>query len=331
MRQVVIDTETTGLDPARGDRIIEIACIELINRRLTGRHFHAYVNPERAVSEGVVKITGLTDEFLADKPLFREIADKLIEFIRDADLIAHNAVFDVHFLNTEFSRLGFNPVTEYCPTVTDTLIAARSLHPGERNNLDALCARYHIEGSNASFHGALLDAELVAELYLAAFSTLYDRPTSVSSGLIEPSIRSIENETLSYFAKNPHQMHAMLTPRRFEELVAAIFRNNGFTVQLTPQTRDGGVDIIAVEHSVLTGDTIHLIECKRYGKSQRVGVGVVQRLLGAVTQKRATKGIVVATSYFTSDAKNAAEEARHIMTLSDYDVLVAWLRSLRIK
>ena len=168
MRQIVLDTETTGLEPEQGHRIIEIGCVELENRALTGRHYHVYVNPEREVDDSAVEVHGITDEFLADKPLFSEIADEFLGFIRDAELIIHNAPFDVGFINHEFGLLGQNyPRTDELCTVTDSLVLARRKHPGQKNNLDVLCRRYGIANSNRDLHGALLDAEILAQVYLA--------------------------------------------------------------------------------------------------------------------------------------------------------------------
>ncbi|MFP5441812.1 MAG: DNA polymerase III subunit epsilon [Gammaproteobacteria bacterium] len=167
MRQIVLDTETTGLEPHLDHRIIEIGCIELLDRRPTGRRFHKYLNPEREIDAGAVEVHGLTNEFLADKPLFADVADELVEFVRGAELVIHNAPFDVGFLNAEFSRLGrHGPVAGFC-TVLDTLELARARHPGQRNSLDALCKRYMVDNSQRSLHGALLDAEILADVYLA--------------------------------------------------------------------------------------------------------------------------------------------------------------------
>ncbi|MDP2241204.1 MAG: DNA polymerase III subunit epsilon [Burkholderiales bacterium] len=167
MRQIILDTETTGLDPALGNRILEIAGVELVNRRLTGNHFHRYVNPERDSEDGALQVHGLTREFLSDKPKFREIVAELLDYVKDAELIIHNAPFDIAFLNHEFSLLDLKPVREYCPSVIDTLRMAKDLHPGKRNNLDALCERYQINNAARTLHGALLDAQLLAEVYLS--------------------------------------------------------------------------------------------------------------------------------------------------------------------
>lgn len=168
MRQIVLDTETTGLEPEAGHRIIEIGALELIDRRLTGRRFHVYLNPERSVEGGALDMHGLTDEFLADKPRFAEVADEFLVFIDASELIIHNAPFDVGFLDSELARLE-QPVARVAQVarVLDTLELARELHPGQRNSLDALCRRYEIDNSNRTLHGALLDAELLTEVYLA--------------------------------------------------------------------------------------------------------------------------------------------------------------------
>ncbi|MBP5987296.1 MAG: DNA polymerase III subunit epsilon [Azonexus sp.] len=167
MRQIVLDTETTGLDPRSGHRIIEVACIEMVNRRLTGHHLHKYVNPEREIDEGAQAVHGISLEFLADKPKFADIADEFLEFINGAELIIHNAPFDIGFLNAELDRLGRVPVGTICNGVIDTLRMAKDLHPGKRNSLDALCERYEIDNSSRTLHGALLDTELLAEVFLA--------------------------------------------------------------------------------------------------------------------------------------------------------------------
>lgn len=166
MRQIVLDTETTGLEPQEGHRIIEIGCLELIDRRLSGRQFHRYINPERSVESGALNVHGLSDDFLADKPLFAEIADEFIDFIRGAELLIHNASFDVGFLDSELARLEGSPRIADLAEVMDTLMLARDLHPGQRNSLDALCRRYEVDNSNRTLHGALLDSELLAEVYL---------------------------------------------------------------------------------------------------------------------------------------------------------------------
>jgi DNA polymerase-3 subunit epsilon len=167
LRQVVLDTETTGLEVREGHRIIEIGCIEIVGRRLTERRLHHYVNPERDSDDGALAVHGITTEFLADKPKFADVAHELIEFVRDAEVIIHNAAFDVEFLDNEFARLGLSSFSQHCHAVTDSLRLARDLHPGKRNSLDALCERYEVSNSHRTLHGALLDAGLLAEVYLA--------------------------------------------------------------------------------------------------------------------------------------------------------------------
>lgn len=168
MRSVVLDTETTGMPVTDGHRIIEIGCVEVIGRRLTGRHFHVYLQPDREIDEGALAVHGISSEFLADKPRFKDVADEFYEFIKDAQLIIHNAAFDIGFINNEFALLGQSEraeVNDYC-SVLDTLLMARERHPGQRNNLDALCKRYGVDNSGRDLHGALLDAEILADVYL---------------------------------------------------------------------------------------------------------------------------------------------------------------------
>lgn len=168
MRKVVLDTETTGLEPQEGHRIIEVGAVEIVGRRLTGRHFHQYLNPDRAIDEGAQAVHGLTSEFLADKPRFADIAPSLRSFLEGAEVIIHNAPFDVGFLDAEWRRLEDGPesTTSICE-VTDSLVMARRLHPGQKNSLDALCRRYEIDNTERTLHGALLDAELLADVFLA--------------------------------------------------------------------------------------------------------------------------------------------------------------------
>jgi DNA polymerase III subunit epsilon len=167
MRQIVLDTETTGLEPEQGHRIIEIGCVELINRRKTGRTFHRYLCPDRQVDRGAIQVHGLTNEFLAQQPRFADIVEEMLEFIRGAELIIHNAAFDVAFLDHELKRLPVRrQVADLC-TVLDTLPLARRMHPGQRNSLDALCKRYSVDNSRRELHGALLDAQILLDVYLA--------------------------------------------------------------------------------------------------------------------------------------------------------------------
>lgn len=166
MRRVVLDTETTGLDVSQGHRVVEIAAVELLDRRPTGRHFHRYLNPEREVDLGAVQVHGLTTEFLADKPRFADVAEELLAFLDGGEVLIHNAAFDVGFLNAELAALGRPGLASLC-TITDTLALARSLHPGKRNSLDALCERYQVDHSRRTLHGALLDAQLLADVWVA--------------------------------------------------------------------------------------------------------------------------------------------------------------------
>ena len=165
-RQVILDTETTGLDPKQGHRIIEIACIEMVSRRVSRNTFYKRINPEREIDEGATQVHGITLEDLAHEPKFVDIADDFLDYVRDAELIIHNAPFDIGFINAELKRIGKPAINEIC-TVTDTLAMARELHPGRKNSLDALCERYAIDNSARTFHGALLDTELLAEVYVA--------------------------------------------------------------------------------------------------------------------------------------------------------------------
>lgn len=168
MRQVVLDTETTGLDPKSGHRIIEIGCVELVNRKLTGRHYHQYINPEREVDDGAIEVHGITNDYLQDKPVFAQIADEFMAFCEGAELVIHNAPFDVGFIDWELKRLAsprWQRVAAHC-SVLDTLALAREKHPGQKNNLDVLCKRYFVDNSQRDLHGALLDAEILADVYL---------------------------------------------------------------------------------------------------------------------------------------------------------------------
>ncbi len=167
MRQIILDTETTGLEPSQGHRTIELASVEVLSRRMTGNHFHRYLNPGRKSDDAARQVHGIEDEFLLDKPKFAEIAKEFTDYISGAELIIHNAPFDLAFLNNELGLAGFKTVQDYVASVTDTLVLAKELHPGKRNNLNALCDRYQIDNSKRTLHGALLDAELLGEVYLA--------------------------------------------------------------------------------------------------------------------------------------------------------------------
>ena len=166
MRQILLDTETTGLEPRLGHRIIEVACIEMVSRRLTKNDFHRYLNPERDIDIGAIQVHGLTVDFLADKPKFADIASEFLDYVNGAELIIHNAPFDVGFLNAELEKLGMAPIGTICKVI-DTLAMARELHPGKKNTLDALCERYGVDNSARVRHGALLDAELLGDVYIA--------------------------------------------------------------------------------------------------------------------------------------------------------------------
>lgn len=167
MRQIILDTETTGLSPRNGNRILEIGCVEVLNRQLSGKNLHFYINPERDSEEGALAVHGLTTEFLADKPTFKQIAAEFLDYVRGAQIIIHNAPFDVGFLDAELALLGLPPFKEHVSDVVDSLQMAKELHPGRRNSLDALCDRYGISNAHRVLHGALLDAELLAEVYLS--------------------------------------------------------------------------------------------------------------------------------------------------------------------
>ena len=168
MRQIVLDTETTGIDPKEGHRIIEIGCVEVVNRRLTGNHFHVYINPGRHIEQEAIEVHGITNEFLADKPTFSQVAQEFVSFIKGAQLVIHNAPFDVGFMDHEFGMEASTKgvITNQICEVLDTLTLARQIHPGQKNNLDALCKRYGIDNSHRTLHGALLDAEILADVYL---------------------------------------------------------------------------------------------------------------------------------------------------------------------
>jgi len=167
MRQIFLDTETTGLEHKLGHRIIEVACVEMRNRRLTHRHFHRYLNPEREIDSGALSVHGISREFLQDKPRFADIANEFLDFVRGAELVIHNAPFDIGFLNAELALLDRAPVDTVCQGICDTLRMAKDLHPGKKNSLNALCERYGVDNSQRTLHGALLDAEILAEVYLA--------------------------------------------------------------------------------------------------------------------------------------------------------------------
>ena len=216
-RVVVLDTETTGLEHNQGHRLIEIGCVELINRRPTGRHLHHYLNPQREIDAGAIEVHGITNEMLVDKPLFEHVVDELLEFIRGAELVIHNAPFDLGFINNELGLSGREGVrVEALCSVIDTLIMARQRHPGQRNNLDALCQRYGVDNSQRELHGALLDAEILADVYLAMTggqTALALATTDTESGAnasTDVSIRrvAVAREQLRVIAANAVELEA---------------------------------------------------------------------------------------------------------------------------
>lgn len=203
MRQIVLDTETTGLDASAGHRIIEIGCIEIVNRKITNNRYHVYLNPQREIDPGAVEVHGLTTEFLASKPLFADIVQEFVDFISGAELVIHNAPFDVGFINAELKSLGDNwHTTEYYSKVFDTLTLARDLHPGQRNSLDALCRRYDIDNTHRELHGALLDAELLADVYLLMTGGQVDLTlaTSSDSKPSEPTTQAVGTRAVDRLA-----------------------------------------------------------------------------------------------------------------------------------
>ncbi|PPD48776.1 DNA polymerase III subunit epsilon [Methylotenera mobilis] len=194
MRQIFLDTETTGLYHAQGHRVIEIAAVEVVNRRLTKHHFHYYLNPDREIDQGAQEVHGISLEFLQDKPRFADIANELIAFIADAELIMHNAPFDVGFLNCELGLIGQKKVESITAKITDTLKIAKEMRPGQRNNLDALCKHFGIDNSRRTLHGALLDAELLADVYMA----MTRGQESLMIGLDQPSQSVAEMSAISH-------------------------------------------------------------------------------------------------------------------------------------
>ncbi|MBL8472545.1 MAG: DNA polymerase III subunit epsilon [Rhodocyclaceae bacterium] len=221
-RQIILDTETTGLDWKTGDRVIEIGCIELVARKASGRHFHRYLNPEREIEAGAMAVHGITNEFLVDKPKFREIAAELVAFLSGAELVIHNAAFDTGFLNHEFALLSQPPLDSFCAGVIDTWRLARELHPGRKNSLDALCERYEVDNSNRQMHGALLDAELLAEVYLAMTrgqeSLAIELETAAAGG---PAIVAVARGPLKVLRAGPDELAA------HERLLAEIDKASG--------------------------------------------------------------------------------------------------------
>lgn len=221
MRQIILDTETTGLEPKQGHRIIEIGCVEMIDRKLTGNHYHQYINPQREVDIGAIEVHGISNEFLADKPLFIDIVDEFLRYIEGAELVIHNASFDVGFINHELllaereTSITYHRVADIC-TVIDTLSLARVRHPGQKNNLDALCRRYGIDNSHRELHGALLDAEILSEVYLLMTGgqtslTLSNDPGSTVGDMADTSIRRLAEDrqplTIIYASDEEIQQH----------------------------------------------------------------------------------------------------------------------------
>jgi DNA polymerase-3 subunit epsilon len=214
MRQVVLDTETTGIGAEKGHRIIEIGCVEVIDRKLTGRHYHQYINPQRSSDEEAVAVHGITDEFLADKPVYSQVAQAFYDFIEGAELVIHNAPFDVGFMDMEFRRLNMPETASFC-TILDTLVLARDMHPGQRNSLDALCKRYGIDNSHRELHGALLDAEILADVYLMMTGGQTDLMFSADQeqGADEPVVNldefsNADASTLSVVRANAQELEA---------------------------------------------------------------------------------------------------------------------------
>ena len=214
MRQIVLDTETTGLNPRTGDRIIEIGCVELIDRKLTGNNFHQYINPERESDARALEIHGLTTEFLSDKPKFAEIAASLSEYIRGAEVIIHNATFDLGFLDAEYEKLKLPSFTSQVSSVIDTLIKAKETHPGKRNSLDALCDRYGISNAHRQLHGALLDSELLADVYLAMSrgqnSFVIDEPEQPTHHIESSLTATIASIIVRHADQNEQESHQQL-------------------------------------------------------------------------------------------------------------------------
>jgi len=239
MRQVVLDTETTGLDTRQGHRIIEIGAVEIISRRVTDRQFHQYVNPQREIDAAAEEVHGISASFLEDKPLFRDIADAFLAFVDGTELVIHNAQFDTGFINAEFSRLAVNPgrIEDYC-TVLDTLSMAKDMHPGQKNNLDALCKRYNIDNSQRSLHGALLDAEILADVYLAMTggqtSFLGDSTTDLTAHTTSsgPHVRRKDRDPLPVIRATPEELTAH---QRWLELLDGESKGNCLWNQIFPK------------------------------------------------------------------------------------------------
>lgn len=219
-RQIVLDTETTGLNARMGDRVIEIGCLELVNRRPTDNHFHRYLNPERDIDEGAARVHGLTREFLSDKPRFADIAGEFLDYIRGGELIIHNASFDEEFLDRELGMAGLGRLREHCAGIVDSLAMARELHPGRKNNLDALCERYSVDNTRRTLHGALLDASLLSGIYLAM-------TRGQESLVMEPEEASAVQAAVSFDASRLIVVRATEAERaEHEQVLAAIDRES---------------------------------------------------------------------------------------------------------
>lgn len=226
MRQIVLDTETTGLSPETGHRVIEIGCVELIDRKLTGNHFHFYLNPQRLVDAGAFRVHGISDEFLKDKPFFKDVVASFVEFIQGSELIIHNAPFDVGFLNSELSLVKWPKKLLHYVSVCDTLVMAREKHPGQRNSLDVLCKRYDIDNSNRELHGALLDAQILASVYLAMTGgqgSLFDNDAPV----VQQAAMEKNSAPLSLSNTSPVYLATAEENQQHEEFVQFIIKKSG--------------------------------------------------------------------------------------------------------
>lgn len=240
MRQIILDTETTGLDPQQGHRIIEIGCVELLNRKLTGNNYQVYLNPEREIDAGAQQVHGLSNEFLADKPVFKKIVDEFIDYIEDAELIIHNAPFDVGFINAELKRVKHPEKLENLATIFDTLTFARKKHPGQRNSLDALCKRYAVDNSNRELHGALLDSQILAEVYLAmtggqmALSLSVNEDQSPTTGTVESvqQVKTHQRTRVIYCSEQELQAHQ----HYLNEMEQTISKNSLWNTETASET-----------------------------------------------------------------------------------------------
>lgn len=210
MRVIILDTETTGLEPELGHRVVEIGAVEIVNRSITGRHFHSYLNPDRDSDPAALEVHGLTTEFLSDKPRFEDVCDEFLAFIREGEIVIHNAAFDTRFLDAELARIGRGPLADACARITDSLLMAREMHPGKRNSLDALCERYGISNAHRTLHGALLDARLLAEVYLAMTrgqDTLLIEPAQpVAGGGAAEALGGVDPSVLPVLRASPEEL-----------------------------------------------------------------------------------------------------------------------------